>query len=563
MSSAVIRRLHALRTDFTAGPAKIELIARVLARPPRRLADVIRLHDALLFLRAFPDSPTVHRAAESACGAFHRISRGLDGPKRRARDRGVVGTVTRVWGDFAIADWLHGAFASEVDIDWSALKDSSTLDALLRPIIQRAEEDAVDSGELSTREWLALRRGKAGRTDLALLLQALPTDRPGRRAFTMRYDAAEIPLRWKLANSTGSATHNALRSKPVRYRGAMRPAPADPIRFIATPTPDIALLTRRRANEMIHVARAALAGRGREVYAVTHANPSEIYLADLGEGASVAIIGVLPEYRMSLEANFGFLMLANGVPVGYGGVTPLYRQANTGLNMFPSFRGGETAFLWTAALRAFRALFGVRRFVVNGYQVGDGNPEAIRSGAFWFYYRLGFRPSDRERRGLALREFARVRKRGIRTSASVLQTLASGDLWLDLPGCRRRDYFDEAWLVECSRHVTELLGAEENTHPDEAARAVGARVARTLGARGLASRPRTEREAFGHLAPVCALLPGLHRWSTASGAAMVRLMLSKGRPQEREFVTLAQRDPRLYPGLIRLMSQSATGRRRA
>ena len=556
MSSAVIRRLHALRTDFTAGPAKIELIERVLARPPRRLADGMRLHDALLFLRAFPDSPTVHRAAESACGAFHRISRGLVGARHRANDTGVVGTITRVWADFATADWLHRAFASEVDIDWSSLDDSSALDALLRPIVQRAEEDAVDSGELSTREWLALRRGKAFRTDLALLREAVPPDRPGRRAFAARYDAAEVPLRWKLANSTGSATHNTLRWKPVRYRRAMRPAPADPIRFIAGPSADIALLTRRRANEMIHVARAALAARGREVYAMTHANPSEIYLADLGEGASVAIIGVLPEYRMSLEVNYGYLMLANGVPVGYGGVTALYRQANTGLNMFPSFRGGETAFLWTAALRAFRALLGVRRFVVNGYQVGDDNREAIRSGAFWFYYRLGFRPSDRARRALAHREFARLRKRGMRTSDSVLRTLASGDLWLDLPGCRRRDYFDEAWLVECSRQVTELLGAGEATDPDEAAREVTARVTRTLGARGLASRPRAEREAFAHLAPVCALLPGVDRWSTASRAALVRLMLSKGRPQEREFVTLAQRDPRLYPGLIRLLSRS-------
>jgi hypothetical protein len=210
-------------------------------------------------------------------------------------------------------------------------------------------------------------------------------------------------------------------------------------------------------------------------------------------------------------------------------------------------------------LRAFRALFGVRRFVVNGYQVGDGNREAIRSGAFWFYYRLGFRPSDRERRAVAHREFARIRERGARTTTSVLRKLASGDMWLDLPGCRRQDYFDEAWLVECSRRVSGLLAAEETPHPNEAAREVAARVARTLGARGLASRPRAEREAFGHLAPVCALLPGLDRWSTAS-SAMVRLMLSKGRPQEREFVTLAQRDPRFYPGLIRLLSQSATGR---
>lgn len=550
-----MRRLHALRTDFTAGPAKVGLIRQSLARPPRLPADIIRLHDALLFLRAFPDSPEVLRAARSACDEFSRVSRGLV-RSRRAWDSGVVGTFTRVWADLATADWLHGAFPAEVDVDWRALADPSALDGLLRPLVERAEEDAVDSGALSTRQWMALRRGRAFPTDLALLVRGAPTDRSGRRAFAARYDAAEIPLRWNLRNSAGSATRNSLRSTPVRYRRGMRPPPDDPVRFIAAPCPDIGLLAPRRANAVIDVARTAIAARGREVYAMTYANPAEVYLADLGEGAAIAVVGVLPEFRMSLEANYGYVLLANGIPIGYGGVTPLYRQANTGLNIFPSFRGGEAAFLWAAALRAFHSLFGVTRFVVNGYQVGDGNREAIQSAAFWFYYRLGFRPSDRPRRVLAHRAFARLRDRGARTSASVLRRLAGGDLWLDLPGYQRRDYFDEAWLVECSRRASRLLAAEEATRPDEAARAVAARVARALGARGITSRSRAERDAFRHMAPVCALLPGVERWSKARRAGLVRLMLSRGLPQEREFVTLARRDPLLFPGLIKLLART-------
>ena len=33
-----------------------------------------------------------------------------------------------------------------------------------------------------------------------------------------------------------------------------------------------------------------------------------------------------------------------------------------------------------------------QKFVVKPYQFGKGNPEGLKSGAFWFYYRLGFRP---------------------------------------------------------------------------------------------------------------------------------------------------------------------------
>lgn len=553
-----MRRIHALRTDVIAGPEKVGLIERSLASRPRRLADIIRLHDALLFLRAFPDSLQVLRAATSACDSFPRIARGVLRDSPRTRDTGIVGTVSRVWADFTLAEWLCRSYSNEVEIDWRAVTDTSAVDGLLRPIVQRAEEDALDSGELSTRQWMTLRRGKASTTDLALLVHAAPTARVGRRAFAANYDAAEVPLRWKLANSSGSATHNALRWKPMRYRRELRRPPADPIRFIATPSSGISLLARRRANDVIHVARAALAARGREVYAMTYANPSEVYLADLGEGTAVAVVGVLPEFRMSLEANYGYVMLANGIPIGYGGVTPLYRQANTGLNIFPSFRRGEAAFLWVAALRAFHSLFGVTRFVVNGTQVGDGNPEAIRTAALWFYYRLGFRPSDRKRRALAHREFARLRDRKARTSPAMLRTLAAGDLWLDLPGYHRQDYFDEAWLVECSRKATLLLAEQESADPDAAADAVTARVAHALGARGIASRPPSERHAFHHLAPICALLPGVERWSMASRSALVHLMLSKGRPQEREFVTMARRDRRFYPGLIRLLSGAAS-----
>ena len=108
----------------------------------------------------------------------------------------------------------------------------------------------------------------------------------------------------------------------------------------------------------------------------------------------LALIGVLPAQRLLLEANYGYVLLSNGVPIGYGGVSPLFRQANTGINVFDPFRGSEATYLWAQTLRAFRSLFGVRRFIINGYQFGAGNAEAIASGAYWFYYRLGFRPTS-------------------------------------------------------------------------------------------------------------------------------------------------------------------------
>ena len=185
---------------------------------------------------------------------------------------------------------------------------------------------------------------------------------------------------------------------------------------------------------------------------MNYANPGEVHLADLGEGVELAVIGVPPRERLPLEANYGFLLMSNGVPIGYGGVSPLFRQANTGINVFDPFRGSEAAFLWVQTLRAFRTLFGVRRFIINGYQFGAGNSEAIASGAYWFYWRLGFRPSLPENVALAAEEGARLKESPTRrTPAAVLRRLARGDLILDLADWDADDVFEEPLLTATRR----------------------------------------------------------------------------------------------------------------
>ena len=228
-------------------------------------------------------------------------------------------------------------------------------------------------------------------------------------------------------------TLNRIDVRAPVLRTAFRRLSVPLARHVMAPLDAIERLPRRRAARVIDVARSALAARCREVHAMNQANPDEVYLADLGEGVQLAVIGVLPAQRLLLEANYGYVLLSNGVPIGYGGVSPLFRQANTGINVFDPFRGSEATYLWAQTLRAFRSLFGVRRFIVNGYQFGAGNAEAIASGAYWFYYRLGFRPTSTEHQRLAEAEAARLQADGGRSPAATLRQLARGDLVLDLP----------------------------------------------------------------------------------------------------------------------------------
>ena len=51
-------------------------------------------------------------------------------------------------------------------------------------------------------------------------------------------------------------------------------------------------------------------------------------------------------------------------------------------------------------------LASVRYFVLTPYGMGEDNDEALQSGAFWFYRKLGFRAANPEVEALAVREEA-------------------------------------------------------------------------------------------------------------------------------------------------------------
>lgn len=72
----------------------------------------------------------------------------------------------------------------------------------------------------------------------------------------------------------------------------------------------------------------------------------------------------------------------------------------------------------------FRERLGVEVFSIDPYQIGHDNEEAIESGAFWFYRKLGFQPASRELEQLTAKEEARIAARpGYRTPPATLRCL--------------------------------------------------------------------------------------------------------------------------------------------
>ena len=549
-AAVLLKQLRAARSTFgsAAEQTKLHLLAELARLRLTTPVQLIAYHEDLLFLIAFPGNKATRRHAARELGGFSR--RWADCSKRARRaadDSGIAGTVSRPPLAWPLAVLLAGNEA--IDIDWAAVEDADALDALIARVVPESEEDAYASGHYSTRSWVELARPRQ-RSDSALrwLIRSATILAP-QAGFAAAWNATEVPLAWSLNDSRRAITHARLSRRRAVQRDALRRLAEPATRLIERPLEAIELLSSRHARRVIDLARSALAARCREVHAMTHANAAEVHLADLGEGVELAVIGVTPPHRLLLEANYGYLLMSNGVPIGYGGVSPLFRQANTGINIFDAFRGSEAAFLWAQMLRTFRSLFGVRRFVINGYQFGAGNSEAIASGAYWFYYRLGFRPGRPEQARLAAVEAQRLaRPRAAPTSRALLRRLAHGDLHLDLGDFQAEDAFDEAALSLLGGVIARRIAALPVRTQAEGERHLARGLARALDVGSMADWSAAELHGFRRLAPLVRLADTA-RWTSAERRDLARWLRAKGAPVEREFALLASHQSKLFASL--------------
>jgi hypothetical protein len=96
------------------------------------------------------------------------------------------------------------------------------------------------------------------------------------------------------------------------------------------------------------------------------------------------------------------------VPLAYGGAWIFPGTSKVGINVFPALRGGESAWFFAQLLRLYRQRFGVDRFEAENYQLGHNNPDGLKSGAYWFYYRHGVPPGTKEVATHGSREFKKL-----------------------------------------------------------------------------------------------------------------------------------------------------------
>jgi hypothetical protein len=216
----------------------------------------------------------------------------------------------------------------------------------------------------------------------------------------------------------------------------LRRADVSLARELAGPPLPLTRLSRAEAQKILGIILDTSAMRYRELYGFTHPDLARVFRADAGRGVQVFFFGVPPEWRLPLRAYHSGMFFKNGVPAGYVEVLSLFERAEVGFNLYYTFREGESAWLYARLLRLFRQVLGVTCFSVDPYQIGLENEEALESGAFWFYRKLGFHPLDVEVAQLVGREEQRMlRKPAYRSSRRTLEKLARSYILFESSGC--------------------------------------------------------------------------------------------------------------------------------
>jgi len=524
----------------------LESLERCAIRHPGTL---LRFHEALCFLQAYPDDARVLELVDRALEGFgSRVAR-LGPAARRLHDSGIVGAALDYPFGYPMARWLAARYPQDVEIAWSRFDDEDRLDETLSLLATAAEGDAFSEGGMGWRRWLRVAKGGRRLSDLAVVLELFERTGLPEETRDWLFESVALPILWRPRGPGASRTLARLPCRRVFFHhGGLDRSVGDLVAALRRPPP-LVRAPRDRAEAMIEAARVAMATRQRELHAFSYPNPDDVLVVDAGRGLTLVFIGIEADFRLPLEGYYGFLALKNGVPVSYGGGWALFGALDFAVNVFASFRQGESAYLATQLLRAYRRIFNMRTIVVDRYQLGHESTEALRSGSFYFYHRLGFRPRDPGVIRVLAEERAKIAAdASYRSPIPVLKRLAADEVFLTLPGGlaapeKRLRATDVSALV--ARRIAREFGGDRRL----AARVSTERVGRILGAARRAGWPGAEQRSFARMSLVAALIPDLAAWPLAERRGLVAVMRAKGGASEMGYARRLDAHARLRHSL--------------
>lgn len=557
----LIKRLERIRDIFGPSVARerFSIIRNLSGSRILNATDLLLYHDLLCFIRAYPDDPSLEKLAERELRAFgkrvidyKKLTRDRKG--RRLDDSGIEATTTCYQFNFDMTRYLAAKYPKNLRINWdaSSIDIWSTMANQMGMLVSPQETDPVDyDDDFDMEVYLDLFGGKKNRIKALLNLYASS----GLPPIILRdhWESLGMLIDWDLTK-VGSARNlqrvtmneRFYQSEPLRKR-------AKDLRkeLVARPAP-LRLCSVADGQKYLDIINEALAVRNRELYPLTFGDPGEVYTVDAGRGARFILYGSLPDHRLAVETNYGALLIRNGIPVGYGVAAMLLDRAEIAINIFPTFRGGESPFFFEQFFRIFYHHFGSRVFVVRAKQMGFGDEEALLSGAFWFYYKLGFRAVNPVVRELAEKQAAKIAADpNYRVPVSIMRKLSKTDVFLTVDPSMMNSYH-EISSINLGYRVTSMIGERYLGDRATSTSQSTARMTQILGIKHFNLWTDNEQRSFGRLALLFVQIPGLTKWSRSEKQLLASIMRAKGGKLERKHLLLANQHTKLRTAITAL-----------
>ena len=193
-----------------SGAKILRLLSSLTRTSFNEAISLIRFHEALLFLRAFPqDAAVMRKADELLQGIGPQVERlrasgtsVVDEEFEPESVSGIAGTTLTDTFTYEVADWLGSKYADAISADWDFDEQARSLGLALPRFLPLLEDDALVEADTPYRKWITDAAGQE--PDLLWLLERfreLPVSLPDK---TQLYDAMHLAIKWNLANSKAS-----------------------------------------------------------------------------------------------------------------------------------------------------------------------------------------------------------------------------------------------------------------------------------------------------------------------------------------------------------------------
>ncbi|MCA8944371.1 MAG: hypothetical protein KDB80_17535, partial [Planctomycetes bacterium] len=218
-ASAALTELQGLKYDF--GPAaadrKVELLDALATRRLPNADEVLALHEAACFSRAFPENRLVLDAAERVTSTFGDRA-DVARFRKALTDTGIAGAPLHFRFYWLTAIWLHRqGWSNQLTIEWGEFGEKEKLSDLWHLLLPFCETAALDSYAFTTQEWIE--RMKAPfETDAEFVIRRFETLDVPIQLREKLYEDLDIPLILAPGATSPARSNERCAGQPIVFR---------------------------------------------------------------------------------------------------------------------------------------------------------------------------------------------------------------------------------------------------------------------------------------------------------------------------------------------------------